>query len=240
MVNRRFGTGAAAPIVPVYDPQTQGSLVNWYDASVLAYNNGDSVDTWTDLKLNNPNPMTSSSPGVQAVYSTPSQNGLGTVSFSGTKYYSVGGSNARAYPRTCATVFKINNATSQHTILGPNEYGGIQFRTSLTVGTPSIAIAGNAVVGTSSVDVNDGLFHTVIYMVDDSTWAIYVDGVAAGSGVNTLDFDNAPEFSIGAEVSPPIQLMNGFIAEIQLYSTILSASDITACSNFLKSKWATP
>lgn len=223
-----------------FDPQTQGTLVNWYDASTLGLPNGTTVATWTDSKTGNPNPMSATTQA--GVYATNQQNGLGTVGWvGGTAFYDTGGSSASTYPRTYAVVFTRPNATVQYTMVGSSGSGGLQLRCDITTGNVSWVKTGVAIIGTSTSTVGNNAYHVLISTIDSSSYAHYIDGVAAGSGSHSTTLTGGLTVHLGGtSTGSEIQIFNGNIGEVQIYSSVLSAGDITGCYNYLKAKWATP
>jgi hypothetical protein len=226
-------TGAAGP----FDPQTQGTLVNWYDISVLGLANGASITTCTDSKTGNPNPLTTS--GSAPKFATNQQNSLSAATFNGVnEYWNTGGSSASAFPYTIAAVFTRPNATAQYTLVGSSGTGGIQLRTDTTTGTVSWVKTGTAVIGTSSGTVGNSAYHAVIATVDASSYAFTIDGVAAGSGAHAQTLTAARTIHIGGtNTGAEIQTFLGSIGEVQIYSSVLSSGDLSGLWTYLDNKW---
>ncbi len=226
-----------------YNPQTQGTLVNWYDASTLGLSNGASVTTLTDSKTGAPNSMTVGS-GVAGTYATPAQNSLGTISFNGTnQWYSANGSTASTFPYTIGAVIKIPNTSGDYTIIGPSDTGGLQFRTDSSTGTLTLNKSDVANIGTSSGTVGTGAYHVVIVTVSSSAYAFYIDSASStGSGSHSQVLTAGRTFEVAVQHSSVTaeNIFTGNIGEIQIYSSVLSGSDITGLYGYLKAKWATP
>ncbi len=226
--------GAGAP---PFNPQTQGTLVNWYDSSVLGLSNGASVTTFTDSKTGNPNPLTTTStPGT---YATNAQNFLSVVTFNGSNQnYTTGGSSASNFPYTLAAIIKVTNVTASRTILGPHTTGGLQFRLDITTGNISLIKSGSAPFATSSSAVSTGAWHLVVATVTSSTYAFEIDGVAAGSGSHAETLTAARNWRLGVSVNS--ELFIGSIGEVQIYSSVLSSADLSGLHTYSVNKWATP
>jgi hypothetical protein len=234
------GTGSTKVGAGVsFDPQTQGTLVNWYVADTLGLANGANVTSWTDSKTGAPNTMTAAS--NFPTYATGQQNGLSTVNFAsvGSQNLPTGGSTASAFPRTIVAVIKIANTSSAYTIIGPSAAGGIQLRTDASTGTLTLNKASTATIGTSTGTVGTGAYHIVIATLDSGTYGFFIDSsTSAGSGAHAQTLTAARTFRLG--VNTNTEFFNGYIGEIQIYSSVLSAGDIAGCIAQLKSKWNIP
>jgi len=84
--------------------------------------------------------------------------------------------------------------------------------------------------------VSIGSFTNIIVASDGTSTDFYIDGVSVGSSTIALDakVTNNPAIGSFAGLS---NFLNGYIAEIQIYSKKLSGSEITDLRNYINSKW---
>lgn len=227
-------------VVSGFNPQTQGTLVNWYDASTLGLSNGASITSFTDRKTGNPNPL--STAGTAPTMVTGAQNGLSVASFNGTtQYLEIGGSSASTFPYTVAAVMKLTNLSGYYTILGASATGGFDFRLDQTTGTLTLNKGGVAGIGTSSSGITASGYHLVVVTVTSSDYAFYIDGTAAGSGSHSVSLNSSLTFLMGANNAGSYsELFNGSLGEEQTYNSVLSGGDLSALHTYAVSKWATP
>ncbi|HSI20581.1 MAG TPA: LamG domain-containing protein [Verrucomicrobiae bacterium] len=82
----------------------------------------------------------------------------------------------------------------------------------------------------STVTVNDNLWHHVAFVKSGSTLRLYVDGVANGSTTDTTtgDTTNASPLTIGARGTNYFQ---GSLDEVRIYSAALSGANVAALYN---------
>lgn len=220
-----------------FNPQTQGTLVNWYDASTLGLSNGAAISTWIDSKTGNPNPLTTS--GTAPQYATNQQNGLGVAQFFGFNQLNVGGSSASTYPYTIAIVIYIANVSDYgRPILVSNTVGAGGLYTNATAvnGYINADNNGTANIGTGNLSIGTGAYHLIVLAISSSTWAYYVDGASAGSGSNAASLTAGTTFVMGGNGGG----FAGNIGEIQIYNSVLSGGDLTALHTYIVNKWATP
>lgn len=230
-----------------FNPQTQGTLVNWYDASTLGLANGASVMTFPDSKTGNPNQLSS----IQyPTYNTNQQNGLGTVSFSGdtvtTQFLNTGGSSASTFPYTIAVVLRTSDTSGSYTIMGPSGDGGVQFRVDQTTGYLTLNKANVAAIGTGNVALGTAAYHLVVATVNSTNWAFYIDGVAAGSGTHSQTLTAARTWQMGIKgpAGASAEYFKGRIGEVMIFSSVLNATELGTGAGSIReycvAKWATP
>lgn len=226
-----------------FDPQTQGTLINWYDASTLGLSNGASVTTLVDSKTGAPNSMTVGT-GTAGTYVTPAQNGLGTISFNGTnQWYTANGSTASSFPRTIAAVIKIPNTSASYTIIGPSDIGGLQLQIAATTGALALNKSNVVNIGTSSGTIGTGAYHAIIATVDSANYGFYIDSSSsAGSGSHAQTLTAARTFQVAVQTNASVagEKFLGNIGELMLFSSVLNGTDIAGCMNFMKGKWNIP
>jgi hypothetical protein len=221
-----------------WNPQTQGTLVNWYDASTLGLSNGANVTSWPDSKTGNPNPMSASA--NYPTYATNALNGLGVVNFAGGQYLPTGGSSAANTIYTFAAVVKITSSPAINAILGPSATGGAEFGTTSITPDGLLNAYNLASIGAGTTSLGATWHLLVITWSKGSSpaWAMYLDGSACGSGASSQSF-SASTFEIGAAAAGA-QTLHGQIGEIELYSSVLGSTDLTSLHTYIVNKWATP
>lgn len=233
------GTGSTqvTPLTTAFNPQTQGTLIQWNDASVLGLSNGASVVTFTDSKTGAPFSWTASNSATRGTYTTNAQNSKSVVTLNGTQFYDLGGSTAQVFPRTIAAIVKVNNLSTYYVIVGPTNNNGLAFFIN-TTGTIALTKWGGSTIGTSTGTITAGGYHLLVATVDSSNYAFYIDGVAAGSGTHAQTLSGAGTFVGGSATSG--SSLDGGIAEIQIYSSILNSGDLSGLHTYSVNKWATP
>lgn len=228
----------STPVAGGFNPQTQGTLVNWYDASTLGLANGANVVTFTDSKTGHPNPLTTSA--FNPTYATNQQNGLSVVSFVGAsgQYFTTGGSNASTFPYTVAAIIKVPSPADWMAISGSSATGGVTFQVNGTAHL-QISKAGTGGIATSTGTFSTSSYHLVVYVITSTTYSFYIDGAAAGSGSHSQTLTGGCTFTMGSDGGSGT-LLTGYIGEVQIYSSVLSGSDLSALHSWAVSKWATP
>jgi MSHA biogenesis protein MshQ len=92
--------------------------------------------------------------------------------------------------------------------------------------------AGDAAAASSTVAVNDGLWHHLAFTRNASTGQlqVYVDGVLQGSAVGATGAKTTPFSSIGRieNTNGPATYLKGGLDDVRVYSRILTASEIIA------------
>lgn len=233
MMPMMFSSKTGGQAATSFNPQTQGTLVNWYDSSTLAHTDGDGITTFPDSKAGNPNPLTAV---FAPIFHTPQQNGLGTVLYNSSSMQ--GGSSASTFPYTLVAVVKMTTTAGGQAILGPAENnGGMEF--GMSSGSPFMNAADIANIGTATSSISTGAYHLIVATVDASTYAFYIDGVAAGSGTHSVSLTGGMHFEMGNSKNGEDYLF-AYIGEIQIYSSVLSSGDLSALHTYIVNKWATP
>lgn len=217
-----------------FNPQTQGTLASWYDASTLGLSNGTQVTSWPDSKTGNPYPLSQSA--NTAVYATSQQNGLSTVNFATAANRFTGGPLAN-YPTTLAAVINLSGSSSGSRAILGGIGGGIEWRIEGTTNYMGLVETNTAYIGASTSAVSSSGYHLVVATLNSSSYAYYIDGVAAGSGSNSAS-TNGSSYMLGAQTTAEFFL--GYIGEVQIYTSVLSSGDLSALHSYAVSKWATP
>lgn len=220
-----------------FNPQTQGTLVAWYDASTLGLSNGTQVTSWTDSKTGSPYTVTKTADsGV--VYATSQQNGLSTIYWAVSSYPAfTPGPDSSTYPYTIAAIISIGSS-GYGSILG-SDYQGIQFHVDSSNNYLTVNSAGTTAIGTGTTAVSTSGYHLVVATITSSSYAFYIDGAAAGSGSHSVSLLSGKTFRVGDSQGPG-EAFFGYMGEIQIYSSALSSGDLSALHSYAVSKWATP
>ncbi|MBC8096948.1 MAG: hypothetical protein H7Y43_14165, partial [Akkermansiaceae bacterium] len=234
------------PPAPVVPPPL---LAAWFKADAISgVSNRGAVSTWTDASGRGYH-ATQGNLSSQPTFVTGAINGLPVVRFNSTNQTHLN------FPRPVQDNFTIICVfrSSQGIGTGQNFWNGAglvsgerpnpvnDFGLSLNAAGRLLAGTGNpdVTIASSSVSYTNGQPHVVIFTRTRSTGALalYVDGVAQGSGTGSQLALNAPaQLTLGAQ-----QTLNNFltgdIAEVKIYAAALNDSDRLAEENALACKY---
>ena len=231
---------------------TTGMLL-WLNAdAITGVTSGSSLSTWNDMSGNGYNaPALSSGSLVPPTYITNVYNGMPVVRFAGNSILEVSSLPLGTY--TIAAVFKTTG-NSQIVYEHSNDVltnSNGNFLYTSTQSTICVKRAG-AQTGKDILGSGAGTWaancSTPILTVDefggtDASEALYLNGAQqqlvenwTGS-LNTTTANSLP-FNIGGRASGPGLLFNGDIAEIVVYSSALSGTNLTTLTNALMAKYA--
>ena len=99
-------------------------------------------------------------------------------------------------------------------------------------GTVRWMVYGNAAYqfdfGTTAV-VNDGQWHQITAVRQGTTGTLYIDGVSAATANGVVrDLDGSISVAVGADIRDNVAYFNGDIADVRIYATALTTSQITS------------
>lgn len=215
-----FGGGG-----PPFSPTDIAGLQLWLKADSLVLSDGDPVGTWTDSSGNS-NDATASG-GSRPTYKTNILNGLPVVRFSG--------SNLLVSPLV------LNQPMTVLVVLTTTSTSG-RWLESAGFSTASRIIgdtyfAGNLLIYAGSLVTGSswGGTHYAAWVFDGASSSIYKDGTQVVTGnpgsaaitIHTL-FGADSALSTG---------FNGDMPEVIIYNSNLSPTDLSNCSNYLKSRY---
>lgn len=240
--------GAAFPfaywkIGPNWVPPDPGTLLVWWDASQLTYSNNQAIDgthqvndaTGGNIPLNG---LTGT-----VLFQTNIQNGKPALNFDGaSSLANLFHSATNAYPMTIWAVVSVTDTSDYRTIVGSTA-GTNSIRATVQQTTGFMYAHNNVVAcGVGNVAVTTTTFHSVIYILTSSTYDYYIDGVAAGSGVNSAVITTpGTTTTMGtASDSGNVNPFKGYICEAGVYTSALGSSDRSNLVTYLRLKWNLP
>lgn len=208
------------------------NLIAWYKSPIAGATNGNPISSWPDSKSSY-NLTGAAAPN----YVTSSINGYASTSWS-FNYLDNGGSDSSTFPYTLVAVVNLTDTTNYRYILGSTPFtGGLVWRTNITTGYMELDDEFVSAIGVGNVAVPTGSWHVLAAVVTSSTWALWIDGVTAGSGSHSVSLSTGKSFIMGASVFGP----HGFpwlgnMVEIGIYSSD-HTSDIAAITSSLNLKY---
>jgi hypothetical protein len=220
-----------------FSPASIAGLQLWLDASkITGLNDGDAVGTWRDISGNGYD-FSQSTGTKQPTYQTAELNSLPVVRFDGVDdILTRANFLASANSTTFAVAKRTGGAVTQEVCVLGNNGGALGY-----------VVLGARALGSA----NWGAFYTPWTPSSyscDGTWLTMATDVSTFSNFNLRTNSNAPEAKTGAGYAALTysavggdeyaQYLTGDIAEIIHYDTVLSDSDITRVTNYLRSKYA--
>ena len=230
---------AAAPSTPV------AGYTAWYDASQEAYSNNDPVDSWTDRSAN---ALTvSNTLTLRPTFKTNIINGKPVIRFDGSSQFlgSSGDALGTAITPSAYTIFVVFNAAAISTANGStwdnpalvSDTGGDEYFSINLKSTPAI-FAYNWDTNDDNVSKSISTGTNYIVQTRHESGNLYVS-LNAGSESSVASGDTgdiANKLYVG--VGNSIRFFQGDIAEIIIYNTALSTSDIALNYSYLNGKYA--
>jgi formylglycine-generating enzyme required for sulfatase activity len=198
-------------------------LVLWLDAGIAPSYAG-SGTTWTDISGNRNNGTLTNGPTYN------SSNG-GSIVFDGVNDYisTVFNRGILGNQTTLSCWFKYSGTAGRtySPIFGGIDGGGTEFFVGKDAGNTNIGVQDgnyNAAFVTGSNAFN-GDYHHIAYTYENGTGKIYLDGVLRNTGSFTKCND-AEQITIGYEAELSGYLFVGNIALVNIYSRVLSSSEV--------------
>ena len=198
-------------------------LVLWLDAGIAPSYAG-SGTTWTDISGNRNNGTLTNGPTYN------SSNG-GSIIFDGVNDYisTVFNRGILGNQTTLSCWFKYSGTAGRtySPIFGGIDGGGTEFFVGKDAGNTNIGVQDgnyNAAFVTGSNAFN-GDYHHIAYTYENGTGKIYLDGVLRNTGSFTKCND-AEQITIGYEAELSGYLFVGNIALVNIYSRVLSSSEV--------------
>ncbi len=207
-------------------------MVLWLRADDLVLNDGDAVSAWTDASAAG-NSAAQSNGSYRPIYKTGFKNGKPVVRFDGSDdHMTFGGINVNGLTGSLFMVYNHGGSTAYASILGSSfdgNYGNYHGHenssiVSATYGRPAVQNGNTAINGTGVA------ITTVARPLQLSILRSVSTGTLYGS-ITHLAADN---------FSPHSRCMSGNIAEVLLYTTILSVSDRNQVERYLSLKYDIP
>jgi hypothetical protein len=198
---------------------------DWWDATDVATMTltGSRVDTWTS-KGSQATVITRTA--GNPTIGTDSINGLQTIDFDGSTYFS--GSTYHAQPITYFVLFIRHSDSTAHLIDGADGSA----RNLIGFGGSAYYQMYAGTVGTGGTP--DASPHIRTSIFNGASSADYIDGVSIFSGAAGSQSQGA--FYVGAGTGPALGF-NGLIGEILVYASALGTTDREAVEDYFTTKW---
>lgn len=225
-----------------FTPKSVPGLAAWWDAndtSTLTLDGNGNVSSWADKSGNS----VTASQGTANNRPTPTAAGL-----NGKQVLTFDGSNdSLAFTGTARTdetvivVARVNYVANQaHQIIGDASSGfGLNLTTRPSTDSPLFAYVGGFSVGTTAIryayPFGVAFGPSVVSMVRSASSGgqLLTDGTSRGTCTASNSFAFARLGVIGTTTQP----MNGYIAEVCIYSRALSTSERQRVERYLGTKW---
>jgi len=215
-----------------FNPRSIAGLAAWFDAadaSSVTISTG--VSQWNDKSGNGRN-ATQGTGNNQPAYTIAGQNGKNILTFDGTNDFLSTAGFTLSQPHTDFIVFRYNSGFG--TVVdgfNPNRAAlarsvGLlwQMTTSTTLNS-----------GSAIADTN---WHALGLVFNTTSSEMFADGVSVATG-NAGTANLSTGYILGC-FNGTGAFFNGSIAEVLLYSGVLSSSRIATVNAYLKAKWGTP
>jgi hypothetical protein len=213
--------------------------------------NGSVVSSWLDKSSNG---MTVSAASSQPTYSTNVQNGLGALTFDGTRNLTTGNVAASKFAGntlnlTIFCVFSLSNTVTGTTYASP-------FCFANGTGVPRICLSientangvmmdvGSNSIGRTSFSVPpptfDNTFYFTSYWKNGANTQINLNGSTKATSTSqpTDQFGSSIfPFNVGNGYTTPAYFMRGNVGEILFYNTTLSTQNFQLVEGYLAWKW---
>lgn len=237
-----------------YQPTALGGCTIWLDAADpngdgTIPTNGSAVSTWVDKSGNG---MTVSAASSQPTYTRNAQNGLGALTFDGTKNLgtaSVLGSKFAGNTNnfTVYVVYSLNNTSGAYASPFCWANGPGYPRIALTVGNNADGVmmdVGTTGSGRTSSSVPpptfDNTFYFTSYLKNGANTQLNLNGSnkASSSTQDTTGFASSNySFNVGNGYSNTTFFMRGNVGEIIFYNSTLPTSNFQQVEGYLAWKW---
>jgi len=218
--------------VQAFSPADIPNLKMWLDATQITANDGDKVSQWSDLSGNN-NHAVQGSVSLQPTFKDNVFNGKPAVRFAEETYNLLNTGNIALGERTYVVVMEAINPGrgSWHSVILQSAAPYYQIYGN-TNGTTLRFYLGSDI----ALPVNIHRKALIVITTTQGQTNFYIDGqnvLTSTAGSNTVI--NSP-FSIGGWAIASYGL-NGNIAELLMYSGVLTDVDRQSIENYLMSKW---
>jgi hypothetical protein len=249
------------PSVPSFDPTSITGCKLWLDAADTSSISlsGSAVTQWNDKSGNGYN-FAQSTSTLRPSSGTRTQNSKNVIDFDGVNdiLTTTAAKSAFNFIHSLTSTFfmvaKIDSFSVWNYLLGDNGgttgQVGLWHGTSPTVNRLTLGVAN----GSTAVILHnvDGLITTNAFIAAHkldpangtaaNRWKVSVNnGAFTGSNIHTSTpstSNSARNLSIGDAESPDSGLpLDGFVGEVLIYNSILSAGDITSVYDYLSAKW---
>lgn len=228
-ISASLGGGGGATTLDYFS-----NLVAWYQAPIAGATNGVAIPDWPNSKGGAAFDSASNNP----VYTTGALNGYAATTWNGSSTkLDTGGLDASTFPYTFVAVVNVTDTSGYRTILSSSASGGIEWRIDQSTGYLNFDKTLDAGIGTGNVAVTPGTPQVLMGVATATTWAFWIDGVAAGSGSHSQSLTAGRTFTMGATTAVSVFYFLGSIYEVGIFSTDHSAN-ASAIHGVLQTKFA--
>ncbi len=247
MIGTRFGNSQQHSVIhPVTPPLT--NLVLWLDGADPAGtgtppSGGSAVQNWVD-KSGTGNTASQATVGRRPVYQSAFLNGNGVLQFTASNSSSFDTMAMTSFPsgagtRTLFAVVRTSSPSVQQGILFYGNVGNSQQQFDLECGTTS-QFHSRCGGGMTGQIISSNVWYDVCVNSNAGTNGLVYTMSINGSIITTTNTNGVPntvlstpgvgEFNGGS-------FLDGYIAEILLYNTTLSGSNLASVNSYLVGKW---
>lgn len=242
--------------VSLFQPTQISGCTVWLDGADPNGNgtipaNGATVSSWVDKSSNG---MTVSAVSSQPTYTTALQNGLGALTFDGTKNLGTGNVLASKFAGntvnlTMFCLVSFSNTVTGATYASPFNWAnaGDVPRIGLTVGNNADGVmmdVGSNVIGRTSFSVPppsfDNTFFIFSYFKNGSNTQLNLNGSnkATTNNQSTAQFGSSSyAFNVGSAYQNSSYSMRGNVGEILFFNSTLSTQNFQVVEGYLAWKW---
>jgi hypothetical protein len=226
----------------VATPDQIATLSAWWKADSIAQSDNTAVASWADSGSGG-NTATQGTGANQPTLQTNEINGLPVVRFDGSTDFLNSAASASLTATTLFAVFKPSTVSGNASIRaagngsGGSGSGGLQWR--LASGVPQFVKQAVANVATASGAALSTTAFTIISasFANNSTYAFYRNGAADGSGSHGQTLTAGTATNIGYNSDGGGERLAGDLAELIVYSSVLSTGDRASVHSYLQDKY---
>jgi hypothetical protein len=213
-----------------FTPLQVPGLVAWFKGDgITGLADAAPVTTWIDSSGQG-HDVTQATSGNRPTYRVNAVNSKPVVRFDGTNDYLKSSAFTLNRPTTVIVVAKSAVTTGTHTYVDGNSGADLYIYKN---STPSY-VMDLSILSTATVDTG---FHIMAATFDGTNSKWRVNGGAGVTG--SASTSGAGAITLGAFGSGATNFLNGDIAEVIVYSTVLSLTDLNAVGTYLNSKYGT-
>jgi hypothetical protein len=217
-----------------FSPASIPGLQLWLDASQISgLNDGDAVATWNDLSGNG-NDVTQATASKKPTYKTGIQNGLPAVLFDGVDDFLL---ITKAFGLTSGTLFVVYKSTAgSYCVLRTNNDSAGQYFRYAGDGNGYWGVFTTGRIETYPASMPGA--NVAAYVVDVSSAAsktVHVNGI--DKGAQSFTFASPTQINIGDNLGSGGPYMTGYVMEVGLYNSAISAGNLALLNVYLAAKY---
>lgn len=232
----RAAANAYPRTVSTPDPATiSGLTARWRADQITGVSTGGNVASWPDMSINGYT-ATQGNTSIQPTWQPTALGGKPVVRCNASGQPLNAAAPTGGTTQTVIAVINPTAVTGTYTIRGSDSSGGLQFRISnSTLGFVKESIAD---IGAGTTTLTAGVPVVVAGSYDSGTgaYAFYINGAAAGSGTNAQTLSAQPT-RIGQNGAAAAENFSGDIAELLVYSRVLTAGDRSTFDGYAQRRY---